>query len=222
MTGAAGERAVSAAEPTVAAAILAGGQASRYGGLPKGRLEIAPGVSLLARLVGELRAAGLREIVLAANAPEPYLHLGLEIVPDLHPDRGPLGGVEAALSHYGTPADATLFLPCDLPAITSREIVRLREAFLAGGRPVAVCVTGDRLQPLCAVVANALLPEVTAALEAGELSVGRLWRRLGAAEVAFPDPAPFVNLNCPEDLAQWVEGREPVGTSHAARAAGDA
>ena len=207
----------------VAAAILAGGQASRYGGVPKGLLEIAPGVSIVARLLGELRAAGLSEIVLAANAPEPYLPLGLALVPDLHPDLGPLGGIEAALSHYGPTGDATLFLPCDLPGITCGEIVRLREAYGASGGPLAVCVTdGDALQPLCAVVSNELLPPVRAALEAGELSVGRLWRRLGAVQVPYADPAPFFNVNCPEDLAQWLARRQPHGICYAACTAGDA
>jgi molybdopterin-guanine dinucleotide biosynthesis protein A len=204
--------------PRISAAILGGGQASRYGGVPKGLLEIAPGVSIMARLIGELRAALLSEIILAANDPEPYLHLGLGIVPDLRPDLGPLGGVEAALSFYEPTGDATLFLPCDLPAITACEMVRLRQAFVASGSRLVVATTGAP-QPLCAVVSNRLLSHVSGALDARELSVGRLWRRLGAVEVPGGDPAAFVNINCPEDLAQWLRGRQPDGTRYTACAA---
>ena len=205
--------------PILAAAILAGGQASRYGGMAKGLLEIAPGVSIMGRLIAELRAARLTEIVVAANTSEPYQHLGLGVLADLRPPCGPLGGVEAALSFYGPEWDATLFLPCDLPAITRQEIVRLRGAFVTSDAEVAMCVTGDGPQPLCAVVRNRLLPEVRAALEAGELSARRLWRRLGAVEVPFAEAAPFHNVNCPEDFDPWLSRGQPGVTYHAERAA---
>lgn len=200
----------------VAAALLAGGAASRYGGRPKGLLEIAPGVTILEHEICELRAAGLTEIILLANHSQPYLHLGLPIVPDLHPGLGPLSGIEAALFHYQDRFVATLFLPCDLPAITSAEITRLRDAFLAADSPVAVAITGGFLwQPLCSVVHNALLPPLRAEMEAGERSVGRLWRKWGAVEVPFEKEEAFYNVNTPEDLAVWLAGRQVRDNSRA-------
>ena len=61
------------------AAILSGGRASRYGGSPKGLLEIGPGVSIVANQIKHLRASGLAEMVIVANAADPYRHLGLPI-----------------------------------------------------------------------------------------------------------------------------------------------
>lgn len=195
----------SAESCSMAAAILSGGKASRYGGRPKGLLEIAPGLTILEHEVCELRTAGLADIILLSNHPEPYLHLGLPVVPDLHPGLGPLSGIEAALSHYTDRFAATLILPCDLPAITSLELTRLRDSFLTGNAPLALAVTGGFFwQSLCSVVHNALLPSLRAEMGRGERSVGRLWRRWGAMEVHFEDPAPFFNVNTPEDLAEWL------------------
>jgi molybdopterin-guanine dinucleotide biosynthesis protein A len=187
------------------AAILAGGQASRYGGIPKGRLEIAPGLTIIENELRQLRDAGLSEIVIVANDPQPYLPLGAPIIPDLRTGCGPLGGLEAALTYFGARAEAILCLPCDLPGITAGEIRQLREAFVNSGARVAVCLSApDRMEPLCAVVHRDLLPAITAALEAGAGGAGRLWRQLGALEVPFADPAPFCNVNTPADLAQWL------------------
>jgi molybdopterin-guanine dinucleotide biosynthesis protein A len=193
----------------IAAALLSGGEASRYGGRPKGLLEIAPGLSILHHEIDQLRDAGLEDIILVANQPEPYLHLGLPVVPDLRPGRGPLAGIEAALTYYSNSHEATLFLPCDLPAIAAGEIARLRDSFLSAQVRLVVAVTGlSFVQPLCSVVHNGLLPAVTAALEEGEGSPGRLWRRWEARAVRFEDPAPFFNVNSPEDLAEWLARRE--------------
>ena len=192
-------------------ALLAGGQASRYGGRRKGLLEIAPGLSLLQHLIGQLRLCGLGEIVLLANDSDPYHALGLPILPDLRFGCGPLAGMEAGLHHYLGRYAATLFLPCDLPGLTALEITRLAEAFLEGEAGVATCATEASVQPLCAVVDQRLLSAIQEALDAGERSPRRLWRQLGAEEVPFADPAPFFNLNCPADLAEWIARRDHRG-----------
>jgi len=204
-------------------AILAGGRASRYGGRPKGLLEIAPGLSIIENEVRQLRRAGLSEVVLVAGEKQPYSHLGLEVIPDLRADCGPLGGIEAALAWARGRFEATLFLPCDLPGITAKEIRRLRRAFGTGGVRVAVCTVGAcGFEPLCTVVHNDLLPQITLALDRGERSPGRLWRALGALEVPCPDPAAFHNVNEPADLAAWLVGRKSLGTGCAECAPRDA
>jgi molybdopterin-guanine dinucleotide biosynthesis protein A len=62
-------------------------------------------------------------------------------------------------------------------------------------------------QPLCSVVHNGILADVRAALDAGQLGVQRLWRRLGAVSVRFANDGPFFNVNTPEDMARWREIR---------------
>jgi len=102
----------------IAAAILAGGRASRWQGRPKGLATLPDGRPMLAHTIAALRAVGLDDIAVIANDPTLYLHLGPPVVPDLRPGNGPLGGIEAALAHFQGRARAVLILPCDLPSLT--------------------------------------------------------------------------------------------------------
>lgn len=185
----------------IAGAILAGGKARRWGGVVKGLVEVAPGVTMLDRARSALEGAGVRDIVIVATNAAPYTPLGLPVIPDLRAEAGPLAGIEAALAHHAGRHEATLILPCDLPCITGWEATRLREAFEEAEAGVVVAVTGGSLwHPLCAVVHDRLLPLITTALDRGERSVRRVWREAGATQVHFADPMPFINANRPEDL----------------------
>jgi len=185
------------------AAILAGGLSTRLGRTAKGLLPTLQG-TIIERLIGELTTAGIGDIIIVANDPQPYAALGKTIIGDLRPRVGPLGGIEAALSHAADAYDSVLLLPCDLPNISATEIRGLLTAFARDPRQPAVAVTSDgRQHPLCAVVSVELLPQVVQTIEAGQYGVGRLWTALGAAAVPVGDPAKLYNINTPEDLNQW-------------------
>jgi FdhD protein/molybdopterin-guanine dinucleotide biosynthesis protein A/molybdopterin-guanine dinucleotide biosynthesis protein len=106
----------------IAAAILAGGKAARLGGMFKGLLPAATDGTLIQRLIGRLAAAGIDEVILAANGAPPYALFGKTIVADLHPGTGPLGGIEAALCHLAGRYDSVLFLPCAGSACTDLSL----------------------------------------------------------------------------------------------------
>jgi len=80
----------------VAAAIIAGGAATRLGGLSKSSL-VVDGRSIAERLLEALRATFGRVLVVA-NDPAPWSGLGVEVTADLRPGAGPLAGVHAALA----------------------------------------------------------------------------------------------------------------------------
>jgi len=193
----------------IAAAILAGGGAVRHDGFPKGLLEVAPGMSIIDVEIRQLISSGLENVIIVTNDPESYRHCGAQIIPDLRPGIGPLSGIEAALAYYGQSHDATLFLPCDLPGITSKEVSCLQAAFTNNSARVAVAVTSEFFcEPLCTVVHNSLLETVSQAIEYGERRPQRLWRDLGAIAVHFEDATPFFNVNTPQDMARWQASRE--------------
>ena len=189
----------------IAAAILAGGHALRLGGVAKGLLTDDAGLSIIARLVEELKIAGIAEIVISANSPHQYRTFDKPIVADIHPNLGPLGGIEAVLAHFTMHCQSVVLLACDLPNITADEILKLIDAHRAAPSRIVVAGTPEGQQPLCAVVPVAVLPQVTAAIAAGSLGVGRLWRSLGAWVVEIDDPARFLNINTPRDLREWRE-----------------
>ncbi len=190
-----------------AGAILAGGQAKRLGGIAKGAID-ADGVSVVERLIGELRLTGVADILIVANDPSPYRNCGVEIVPDRRRGHGPVGGIETALLEFSGRADATVLAPCDAPRLSAQEFRRLVDAFESSDSSGVFAQTGEFFcHPLCAVVHNAILPHISAAIDAGNRSVQELWRELGLESVDFDDDAPFTNINTPEDLADYQGSR---------------
>jgi molybdopterin-guanine dinucleotide biosynthesis protein A len=194
------------AEPQIAAAILAGGKATRYGGTHKGLRRLPDGATIVERLLRAVRAAGIGDVVICANEVEAYGSLGLPVIPDETRDVGPLGGIEAALLHFKQRFDGILILPCDLPALTEREPSELLSSFSRDQRKVHFAVVeGGKEEPLVAVVPPTVLDHVREALACGDRRVGRLWGKLRAVRVPFPSAAPFLNVNCPEDLERAIK-----------------
>ncbi len=187
----------------IAAAILAGGKATRLGGIAKGLLSDIAGRHIVVRLVEQVFVAGIEDIVISANDAPLYEFLKRPIIVDRHADIGPLGGIEAVLIELAPRVDSVLFLACDLPNITSAEILRLVQSYRANPQRIAVACTNEGDHPLCAVVPAKVLPAVTAAIAAGSYGVGRLWGSVGASPVQIDDDARLLNINTPEDLHSW-------------------
>jgi molybdopterin-guanine dinucleotide biosynthesis protein A len=185
--------------------ILAGGAATRYGGLPKG-LERVGGVRIIDRVVAALDDV-TDDLLLVANDPAAGNWLpGLPVQADLVPNAGGLGGIHAALHRA---RNAVLIVAWDMPFVPPALLARLRE--LGDSADVAVPESGSRrgVEPLCAFYAPSCLPAIERALASGDRRVVGFheWvqvARLPADEVsAFGNPALlFMNVNTPDDLAR--------------------
>lgn len=194
--------------PRILGAILAGGKATRMGGLNKALLATRPGQSTLAHLVRQFRQAGIHDLAILANDPAPYFCFDVTVLPDLHPGSGPLAGMEAALLRARQRGlDAACFIPCDVPGMTYREIHRLVDASDPPAHTVYACTSGGRGQFACSVVSTAALPIVTQSLLLGERSIERLLIKLKARPVLFSDASVFQNLNSLEDVEMWEQSR---------------
>jgi len=188
----------------IAGAILAGGNARRIGGVAKGALKANNGVSIIERLINELSCAGIGNLVIVANDPEPYQDCGIEIISDIRAGIGPMGGIESGLVHFAGCCDAVMFVPCDLPNITAKEMFVLKKAFVeSAAQAVFAETTGFFYHPLCAVVHNALSNEVSAAIDRGERKIRNVWRQIKAVEVYFDDETAFLNINTLADMDKW-------------------
>ncbi len=188
----------------VKGAILAGGRACRMGGLPKGTLRGDGTLSLVERLLMQAARSGIREMVLVGNETRAYAHLPCEIIPDTQINMGPVVGIEAALNYFNMGCDAVLFLPCDLPEISSKEISTLVDAFAGSNAPVVFAETVDgREHPLCAVVSTSLRADVSTAISTGMLCASNLWARLGGLGVVSDNTEAFTNLNSFTDVNAW-------------------
>src|SRR6266568_3590860 len=79
-------------------AVLAGGAASRYSGVPKGLLSVG-GARILDRVVDGVRAVTGALPLLIANAPGASAwRPDLQTIPDARPGYGSLGGIYTAVS----------------------------------------------------------------------------------------------------------------------------
>jgi molybdopterin-guanine dinucleotide biosynthesis protein A len=128
------------------------------------------------------------------------------------PGKGPMAGIQAALSH--TETDWNLVLGVDSPLI-SPELLSFILEHQFEARHAIVPEIGGRLQPLCAVYRRELLPELTRALGRDELSIQRLLELLSTGMMDTKQihkitqqeftaqgfsPEMFSNVNTPEDL----------------------
>lgn len=197
--------------------ILAGGQASRYGGRPKG-LERVGGERILDRLVAACIAALGSAPLLVANDPAaPGWRPDLAIATDVEPGLGALGGLLTAVERGPAPV---VVVAWDMPFVTASLL-----AALAAGLTEAdvVIPEGDNrrgLEPLCAAYGPACGPAIRAALAAGDRRAIGFHDRvrvsiLPRGEVArHGDPALlFLNVNEPADLQRaddlWRRASSP-------------
>jgi molybdenum cofactor guanylyltransferase len=195
-----------------AAVILAGGKARRYEGRIKGLIRLPGGLTIIDRLIREITSAGIDKIFISANDAEVYEQTGLEIMMDVRPGNGPLSGIESALLHLEGRYENILFMPGDLPGITSAEIMMLFEASDASPDRIVAAVTGKKIwHPLCAVIRdgsavhNGVRDGISRAIDEGRKSVHLLWQELDAVPVQFGDMAPFFNINSAGDLDDWLK-----------------
>jgi len=188
----------------IAGAILAGGKACRAGGITKGALQVGSGVSIIEHLINELHRAGISDIVIIANEPKPYQDCGVKVIADIRKGIGPVGGIESGLAHFAGQSDAVMFVPCDMPNITAKQMRVLKKAFVESQAPAVFAETsGFFWHPLCVVVHNGLKEVVSAAIDRGQRKIRDIWQQAEAVRVQFADEAAFFNINSLEDVDMW-------------------
>ena len=180
---------------SVTLGLLAGGRATRLGGLDKAWLErdgLPQVLRLSRRFDGQVDAV----IVSANRDADRYRALGLAAIADRFVDAGPIGGLEALARACPTPW--LLTLPVDVIGVNECLLASLASAAADCG---AFSADEDGPQPLVALWRARLLRDAApGAIARGERSVQALQQRMGMAEVCFAGVR-FGNLNTPADLA---------------------
>jgi molybdenum cofactor guanylyltransferase len=182
------------------AAILCGGQATRFAGRDKSAL-IVGGRSILDRQLAELsRLTGDLLLVGRAGAPTPPQ---TRLVTDRIPGKGPLSGLDAALA--AARAEEVIVIACDMPFV-SADFLRFLTT-LTPGYDVVVPRTARGYHPLCAVYTRRCAEPVARRLAADQLTMIGLLEELRARVVlaeeiaAFGDPDRLLsNLNTPDEF----------------------
>jgi molybdopterin-guanine dinucleotide biosynthesis protein A len=195
--------------------VLAGGRSTRMG-RDKALLEYG-GRTLVEHAIDLLRAAGLEPHIVGTR---PDLAAFAPVMEDLHPDCGPLGGLEAALA--ASSSKWNVFLPVDLPLLPVAFLRYLQERVGITSAAATIPSLAGRPQPLCAVYHRSLLAGIRRSIEARDYKVMRAIEStaeereidifsveaVAAAREDWPLQPPvhgwFQNVNTPEDFA-WLK-----------------
>lgn len=184
----------------ITGAILAGGRATRMGGEDKGLLRVA-GRPMVEHVLRALRPQVSDLLINANRNLERYREFGVTVVSDFIDGYcGPLAGMASAMKVARTAF--LLTVPCDSPFLSGDLAARLHRCLIRDGARIAVADSGERLEPVFALLDRTLLPSLLAYLEAGERKIDRWYAQHPMTRVDFSDePGMFHNLNTPEDLA---------------------
>lgn len=144
----------------------------------------------------------VHDVVICANRNiEKYQSSGMLVLSDTLPDfPGPLAGMLSAMQNLDR--EWFLFCPCDTPNIPANLASQL---WHERGESSAVWVNdGERDHPTIALLHRKLSSPLERYLASGERRVMRFLRETGGQAVVMTDnDNNFINVNTPEDLAQW-------------------
>ncbi len=180
--------------------ILAGGQASRMGGKDKGLIELNQ-KPLIEHVIERLSPQTPRILINANRNQDAYSKFGFVFSDQFKDFPGPMGGIHAGLMHAET--DWVGFVPCDSPQINTDLVERFCQA-VKEDSDILVAHDGNHQQPVFTLYHKRVLPKLTAFLERGDRKIILLYKERNTSYVDFSDsPNCFVNLNTPEELAQF-------------------
>ncbi|MBV8761182.1 MAG: molybdenum cofactor guanylyltransferase [Deltaproteobacteria bacterium] len=193
----------------VTALILAGGKATRLGGVAKHEL-VVDGRTIFERQVSVL-APRVQEILVAT----PSEIAGYRCVRDVLPDVGPLAGIAAGLRAMTTPW--LLVVAGDMPHLSGAVLDLALDAASELDQAVAFRLHGLP-EPLVCMLSRRAAPAVERRLQvrrnkvAGLLTEERLhvrWIEESAVRAVDPELGSFCNVNEPEDL-RGITGSKPA------------
>ena len=196
--------------------VLAGGEGRRMGEGVKKPLRLLGGKPMVAHVVERLRPQ-VMDLVVIANDPDPaFAQLNVPVIADppdiqraaeregrrLGPLAGILAGMEWSLKHHPH-AGWILTAPADVPFLPLDLTVRLCGHLHVPEPDILVVRHGRHREPSLGVWSVKLVDDLRRAiLDEGIRRVGQFAERHVAAELVWPgDPAPFMNVNTPEELS---------------------
>jgi molybdopterin-guanine dinucleotide biosynthesis protein A len=182
--------------------VLAGGRASRMGGVDKG-LQTHLGLPLALHAVMRLSPQVGHLMINANRNLGAYESFGVPVWPDAVSDYpGPLAGFLAGLERCETPYLVTV--PCDTPDFPEDLVARLAAELQARDAEIAMAATrgaqGVQVQPVFCLMHTSLMETLVRFTESGQRKIDKWTAQHRCVEVVFDDEAAFFNANTPEEL----------------------
>ena len=188
------------------ALVLCGGKSRRMG-RPKAFLPYE-GKTMIEHVLGQVRDL-FHEVLLVANEPESYEDLGFDVVKDILPYRGPLGGILSGLLVSSNPY--AFVVACDMPFV-DRKLIREMTA-KRHGTDVIVLAHDHGVEPLLGVYSKNCIKPLEESLFTGNLSLQEFLSGLKAQTFRYEENfepgerlPPFFNVNTPQEYSQVLMG----------------
>lgn len=153
------------------AIILSGGKNSRMNYKNKAFLKIY-NTNFIEIILKKVSA--FKEIIIVSNNPLEYNHLGVKVVKDILPSKGPLSGIHAGLTHASY--QQCLVIPCDMPFVRKGFLEYLGN--LNEDYDAIVPKTGQYLQPLCAIYNKRCINPIEKSIEKGRYKIVDLYQMI--------------------------------------------
>ena len=191
-------------QPVLAALILAAGYSSRMCRF-KALLPMCS-ESIIARVVGSFRQAGIERIVAvtghSADQLELELHgMGVHAVRNPDYGRGMYSSVQAGVAALPQDVDACFLLPVDIPLVRPTTIAALAARFSAERATITYpCFTGQRGHP--PLISRTLFAEIINGKGDGGLRTLLESYQATATDVDVLDEGILLDMDTPEDYAQ--------------------
>jgi molybdopterin-guanine dinucleotide biosynthesis protein A len=184
--------------------ILAGGRASRMGGVDKG-LQIYRGIPLAMHALLRLSPQVGHMMINANRNLAAYESMGVPVWPDALPDfAGPLAGFLAGLERCET--QYLVSVPCDSPLFPEDLVTRLAQGLVEADADIAMAKTlepdGEQVQPVFCLMKSTLMESLVRFTLDGGRKIDRWTAQHRCAEVLFDDAQAFVNANTLAELRQ--------------------
>jgi molybdopterin-guanine dinucleotide biosynthesis protein A len=199
--------AVTMKNPSIAAFVLAGGLSTRMG---SDKAFLTLGAETLLDRALRLAGSACAEVRIVGSAVK-FAAFG-SVIEDLFPNRGPLGGIHAALISSST--EFNLMLAVDLPFIEPGFLDYLISRASSHHATVTIPRVNSRWQPLCATYRKAFAGPAAAALTQGHNRIDALFPSLDLNIIDDADlnragfsAEMFRNINTPADWRRAQDER---------------
>ena len=191
------------------AVILAGGQNRRIPAV-KGFLELNGKAFIEIQRDALLKL--FPRVFISTNNPELYFHLGLEMVGDILPGRGPMSGIMTILK---LPYSRYVFVvACDMPFINAILVEHLKAQW-SDAWDAVIPMYGGTTQPLCGMYSAAIAGKMERSLLKGKGSIRDFLNEIRVLYIheevvrtIDPKGKSFVNINTLEDYKNELGGKK--------------
>ena len=198
----------------VTSIILAGGKNLRLG--RNKAFELIRGKTIIDRVFERLEPISSQVVVVTSwKQFDIKLALNADVVADIYPEMGPLGGIYTGLT--ASKSDVNIIAACDMPFLNT-ELLKYMVELLADYDAVVPRLVNKMIEPLHAVYSKNCLSRIDARLAAKKLSIHAFLdevnvRYLEEKESRKIDPEhiSFFNINYQTDLDKAVKMAEEYG-----------